>query len=55
MTLHGTTMMFLVVIPLLLGLTVYLVPLMIGASDMVFPRMNALGYWAFSSEGSSFT
>jgi cytochrome c oxidase subunit I len=47
MTLHGTTMIFLVVIPLLLGLTVYLVPLMIGASDMAFPRMNALGYWCF--------
>src|SRR5271154_2346417 len=46
-TLHGTTMVFLVVTPLLLGLTVYLVPLMIGASDMVFPRMNALGYWAY--------
>ena len=46
-TLHGTTMVFLVVIPLLLGLSVYLVPLMIGATDMAFPRMNALGYWAF--------
>jgi hypothetical protein len=46
-TLHGTTMVFLVVIPLLLGISVYLVPLMIGASDMVFPRMNALGYWNY--------
>ena len=46
-TMHGTTMIFLVVIPLLLGITVYLVPLMIGASDMLFPRMNALGYWNF--------
>jgi cytochrome c oxidase subunit I len=46
-TLHGTTMIFLVVIPLLLGFTVYLVPLMIGASDMIFPRMNALGFWAY--------
>jgi cytochrome c oxidase subunit I len=46
-TLHGTTMIFLVVIPLLLGITVYLVPLMIGASDMIFPRMNALGYWNY--------
>ena len=46
-TLHGTTMIFLVVIPMLLGLTVYLVPLMIGASDMALPRMNALGYWNY--------
>ena len=46
-TLHGTTMIFLVVIPLLLGMSVYLVPLMIGTSDMAFPRMNALGYWNY--------
>jgi cytochrome c oxidase subunit I len=46
-TLHGTTMVFLVVIPLLLGFSVYLIPLMVGASDMIFPRMNALGFWAY--------
>ncbi len=44
-TLHGTTMIFLVVVPTLLGLSVYLVPLMIGARDMAFPRLNALAYW----------
>jgi cytochrome c oxidase subunit I len=44
-TLHGTTMIFLVVMPTLLGLSVYLLPLMIGARDMAFPRLNALSYW----------
>jgi len=44
-TMHGTTMIFLVVVPMLLGLATYLVPLMIGASDMAFPRLNALSFW----------
>ncbi len=44
-TLHGTTMIFLVIMPTLLGFSVYLLPLMIGARDMAFPRMNALSYW----------
>ena len=44
-TMHGTTMIFLVVVPTLLGFAMYLVPLMIGARDMAFPRLNALGYW----------
>ena len=44
-TMHGTTMIFLVVMPLLLGFANYLVPLMIGARDMAFPRLNALSYW----------
>ncbi len=44
-TMHGTTMIFLVVMPLLLGLANYFVPLMIGARDMAFPRLNALSYW----------
>ena len=44
-TMHGTTMVFLVVIPLLIGFGTYLVPLMIGARDMAFPRLNALSYW----------
>ena len=42
---HGTTMIFLVVVPKLLGLATYLVPLMIGARDMAFPRLNALSFW----------
>jgi cytochrome c oxidase subunit I len=44
-TMHGTTMIFLVVTPVLIGFSVYLVPLMIGARDMAFPRLNALGFW----------
>src|SRR3954452_14950065 len=44
-TMHGTTMIFFVVMPLLLGLANYFVPLMIGARDMAFPRLNALSYW----------
>jgi cytochrome c oxidase subunit I len=44
-TMHGTTMIFLFVMPFLAGLGNYVVPLMIGARDMAFPRMNALGYW----------
>ena len=46
-TMHGTTMIFLVVVPIWAGLANYLVPLMIGARDMAFPRLNALSYWLF--------
>lgn len=44
-TMHGTTMIFLVIMPLSVGLGNYLVPLMIGARDMAFPKLNMLGYW----------
>ncbi|MBK9714492.1 MAG: cytochrome c oxidase subunit I [Kouleothrix sp.] len=44
-TMHGTTMIFLVVMPMLIGFANYFVPLMIGAQDMAFPRLNALGLW----------
>ncbi len=44
-TMHGTTMIFLVVMPLLLGFANYIVPLQIGAHDMAFPRLNAMSYW----------
>jgi cytochrome c oxidase subunit 1/cytochrome c oxidase subunit I+III len=44
-TMHGTTMIFLVIMPALLGLSVYFVPLMIGARDVAFPRLNAFGFW----------
>ena len=44
-TMHGTTMVFLVGIPLVFGFGNYLVPLMIGARDLAFPRLNAFGFW----------
>ena len=46
-TMHGTTMIFLVVVPILAGFANYLVPLMIGARDVAFPRLNALSYWLY--------
>jgi cytochrome c oxidase subunit I len=44
-TMHGTTMVFLVGMPIILGLANYLIPLMIGARDLAFPRLNAFGFW----------
>src|ERR1700680_5055284 len=44
-TMHGTTMIFFVTMPILFGFGTYLIPLMIGARDMAFPRLNALSFW----------
>jgi cytochrome c oxidase subunit 1 len=46
-TIHGTTMIFLFIVPFWAGVANYLVPLMIGARDMAFPRLNALSYWLY--------
>src|SRR5215467_1638342 len=50
-TMHGTTMIFFVAIPVLFGFANYLVPLMIGARDMAFPRLNAFSFWATALGG----
>ena len=46
-TMHGLTMIFLVVMPLGVGIMNYMIPLMIGARDVAFPRLNAFSYWVF--------
>jgi cytochrome c oxidase subunit I len=53
-TMHGTTMVFLFVIPMIAGFANYMVPLMIGARDMAFPRVNALSYWLTLFGGVAF-
>jgi cytochrome c oxidase subunit I len=54
LTMHGTTMVFLVVMPLWAGFANYVVPLQIGARDMAFPKLNALSYWLFLAGGIVF-
>ena len=46
-TMHGTTMVFLAIMPLSAAFFNYMIPLMIGARDVAFPRLNALSYWIF--------
>jgi cytochrome c oxidase subunit I+III len=46
-TMHGTTMMFLFAVPIMEGFALYLVPKLIGARDMPFPRLSAYGYWCY--------
>ncbi|MUK89562.1 cytochrome c oxidase subunit I [Ornithinibacillus sp. L9] len=46
-TMHGTTMIFLAAMPLLLGLMNAIMPLQIGARDVAFPFLNSLGFWMF--------
>ena len=46
-TMHGTTMMFLFAVPMMTALGIYFVPLMVGARDVAFPRLNAFGYWVY--------
>ena len=50
-TMHGSTMMFLFVVPFLEGLANYLIPLMTGARDLPFPRFNAFNYWLYLAGG----
>ncbi len=50
-TMHGTTMVFLFGMPVIAGVANYLVPLMIGAKDMAFPRLNAFSFWLFLAGG----
>src|SRR5881628_2780078 len=46
-SMHGTTMMFLFAVPVMIALGLYLVPLMVGTRDVAFPRLNAFGYWTY--------
>jgi cytochrome c oxidase subunit 1 len=50
-TMHGTTMVFLFVVPVWTGFANYILPLQLGARDMAFPRLNALSYWLLASGG----
>jgi len=50
-TMHGTTMVFLAIVPVWAGFANFLVPLMIGTRDMAFPRLNALSYWLYAAGG----
>jgi cytochrome c oxidase subunit I len=53
-SMHGTTMIFLFIVPVMAAFGNYLVPLMIGARDMAFPRLNALSFWLLAFGGIAF-
>ena len=50
-TVHGSTMMFLFAVPIMMGLGTYLVPLMLGTRNLAFPRLNAFSYWVYLAGG----
>src|ERR1700689_3601132 len=50
-TMHGTTMIFFVVMPVMFGFANYLIPLMIGARDMAFPPLNSFCFWMTAFAG----
>src|SRR5207244_11895602 len=50
-TMHGSTMMFLFAVPIMLGMGVYFVPLMIGTRNVAFPKLNAYGYFVYVAGG----
>jgi cytochrome c oxidase subunit 1 len=51
-TVHGSTMMFLFAVPIVLAIGLYFVPLMIGTRNVAYPRLNALGYWVYLIGGA---
>ncbi len=51
-TMHGSTMMFLFAVPIVTASGIYLIPLMIGARNIAYPRLNAMGYWVFLFGGA---
>ncbi len=53
-TMHGTVMMFLFAIPVVEAIAIYMLPNMLGARDMPFPRLGAYAYWAYAIGGSAF-
>lgn len=53
-TMHGTVMMFLFAVPVVEAIAVYLLPGMLGARDLPFPRLSAYAFWAYAIGGIAF-
>ena len=51
-TMHGTTMVFLAIMPFNAAFFNYILPLQVGARDVAFPRLNAFSLWAFTAGGN---